>query len=227
MSDDMRASFWTLQSSYHWENIIEKSKFIAYAFPVLSVDEAIKRFEQVKKQHYDATHHVPIYIVDEMYKFSDDGEPSGTAGAPIYHMMDAENINRVALVVVRYYGGIKLGTGGLVRAYTMTAKQALQQGELVQCECRNQVLVTWDYSIWGKAEHDMRQISDVIVAEVQYSEVVNVCLLIRPEAKEKCLQSIIELSSGSAIIEVLTDEWVVLNQGQYVGTYDEMIEHGV
>lgn len=108
------------------EIVIEHSKFIGYSKGVESAEEAREFLAQIRKKHSDATHNCYAYkLLDGSAKFSDDGEPSGTAGAPILEAITSENLTNVIVVVTRYFGGIKLGTGGLVRAYFQTGKSAL------------------------------------------------------------------------------------------------------
>ena len=111
------------------EQTIEKSRFITYVRPVSTREEADAFIAEIKKKHKDATHNVPAMVIGEGFQIqwaSDDGEPQGTSGAPIVQMLVQEGITNVAVVVTRYFGGIKLGTGGLVRAYTSSAKLGLE-----------------------------------------------------------------------------------------------------
>jgi uncharacterized YigZ family protein len=110
------------------EVVIEKSRFIAYLRPVSSRDEAEAFFAEIKRRHHDARHNVPCFVIGEgrgEQWSSDDGEPQGTAGAPMLRLLVSEGVTNVAAVVTRYFGGVKLGTGGLVRAYTAALKAAL------------------------------------------------------------------------------------------------------
>ena len=100
---------------------IQKSVFMANVKGVDTVQEAREFYQEIAKKHYDATHNCYAYVVDDKMKFSDDGEPQGTAGMPILQVIQKQNLNRVCVVVTRYFGGIKLGAGGLVRAYSSTA----------------------------------------------------------------------------------------------------------
>ena len=113
------------------EQTIEKSRFIGYIKPVQNREEAEAFIAEIRALHRSATHNVPAYVIgekSEMQWASDDKEPSGTAGAPILHLLNGEGITNVAVVVTRYFGGIKLGTGGLARAYGGTARLALYSG---------------------------------------------------------------------------------------------------
>ena len=114
------------------ENLLEikKSKFITRLYKVYSVDEAVKILKDVREEHKDATHCCYAYRIGNIQKFSDDGEPGGTAGLPMMDMMQKKEIDYVLCVVIRYFGGIKLGAGGLVRAYANSIREALQRIEL-------------------------------------------------------------------------------------------------
>lgn len=109
------------------ENVIEKSRFVAAALHVDTVEQATAFIEQRRKKYYDATHNCYAYIVDDKAKFSDDGEPQGTAGMPIYDCIKNNGLNRVCVVVTRYFGGVKLGAGGLVRAYNGACADVLNK----------------------------------------------------------------------------------------------------
>ena len=115
------------------EQYIEKSRFIAYVKPAETKEEADAFIAEIKKKHKDATHNVPAMVLGDKFQIqwaSDDGEPQGTSGAPMVQMMVNEGITNVVVVVTRYFGGIKLGTGGLVRAYTNSAKLGLEAAGL-------------------------------------------------------------------------------------------------
>lgn len=120
------------------EQYIERSRFIGYSVPAKTISECEEFFEKIRKEHRQAEHNVPAYVLGGKFELqwaSDDGEPGGTAGAPIVQMLVKEGISDVAVMVTRYFGGIKLGTGGLVRAYTGTAKLALSDSGLgMVCE---------------------------------------------------------------------------------------------
>lgn len=115
----------TVQQPVEFEEVIGGSRFIAYVWPVSSLEEANAYLGSVREQHPDATHHCSAFRVGEEQRFSDDGEPGGTAGRPMLEVLLKRNLDRVATVVVRYYGGRKLGAGGLVRAYSGAVAKAL------------------------------------------------------------------------------------------------------
>ena len=128
------------------EQIIEKSRFIAYVAPAESREEADAFIAGVRKKHRDATYNVPAMVIGDQFQLqwgSDDGEPQGTSGAPIVQMLVNEGITNTVIVVTRYFGGIKLGTGGLVRAYTSSAKLGLKAAGI----CTVEEMVLRDYQV--------------------------------------------------------------------------------
>ncbi|MEZ4629739.1 MAG: YigZ family protein [Deinococcales bacterium] len=121
------SSYLTLAQNIENEEVIKASRFIAYIDKVLSVEEAMARLESIRLAHPSANHHCWAYRIRGEYRFSDDGEPGGTAGKPIYEVLNRRGLERIQAIVVRYFGGIKLGAGGLVRAYSGTVAKALEQ----------------------------------------------------------------------------------------------------
>lgn len=113
------------------EIIIKNSKFICYLYKIKNIDEATKLLQNIKQLEKDATHYCYAYILNDIKKSSDDGEPSGTAGFPILKVLENNNLNNILAIVIRYFGGIKLGAGGLVRAYTKSTTNALSQDNII------------------------------------------------------------------------------------------------
>ena len=138
------------------EQIIEKSRFIGYIRPVESREEAEAFISEIRALHRGATHNVPAYVIGEKSELkwaSDDKEPSGTAGAPILHMLEGEKITNVVIVVTRYFGGIKLGTGGLARAYSSTARMALDAAGIAEVKEMDLLSFRLDYTYYGKLQN--------------------------------------------------------------------------
>ena len=138
------------------EIIIEKSTFIGYAKPVTNEEEALAFIQEIKKKHRDATHNVPAYVLgenNEIQRCNDDGEPSGTAGVPVLEVLKKEDVRNVAVVVTRYFGGIKLGTGGLVRAYTKGAKIALEAAGIVRQVLYQVMSLSIEYTLLGSVRY--------------------------------------------------------------------------
>ncbi len=137
----------TLAKEVHVEQVVERSRFIAHARPVGSREEADAFLAAVREQYKDATHNVPAMVIGDNMQVqwaSDDGEPQGTSGAPMVQYLVKEGLTNVVLVVTRYFGGIKLGTGGLVRAYTGSAKQAVEAAGIR--EAREMVRLTVSFA---------------------------------------------------------------------------------
>ncbi len=143
------------------------SKFIALAYPADTVDEAEKWLIQVKNEYHDARHHCYAYAIGfnrESYRMNDDGEPSGTAGKPIYGQILSHDLTNVFIVVVRYFGGTKLGVRGLINAYKGSAREALSNGTIIQKTIRNHYRVFFNYPAMNDVmrimkEYDLPQLS--------------------------------------------------------------------
>lgn len=136
---------------------IQKSKFITYLFPIYEFDEIEQHLEQVKQLHPNATHHCYAYQFHNQKRCSDDGEPSGTAGMPILNVLEKQNLNCILSIVVRYFGGILLGAGGLVRAYTTSVVQSLNEATYVTIEPGKKVTLHFSY--------DQKQMVDSILKQ--------------------------------------------------------------
>lgn len=192
------------------EQIIEKSRFITYVKPVSSKEEADDFIASIKKKHKDATHNVPAMVIGDKFQIqwaSDDGEPQGTSGAPIVQMLVSEEITNVALVVTRYFGGIKLGTGGLVRAYTSSAKLGISAAGQVDVKEMSVVTYRLDYSVFNKIQN-FHFTSDVKFANIVYADAVSCEIVVDPSFVEEMKNMITNLSNGTAVI---TDETVRLD----------------
>jgi len=180
------------------EKIIEKSRFIAYVRPVETREEALEFFDEIRNLHRTATHNVPAYVIGEKSQLqwaSDDGEPQGTSGAPIVQMLVREGLTNVAVMVTRYFGWIKLGTGGLVRAYTGVAKAAVEAAGICDVKEMNTWTVKLDYSFLGKlqslAENGLFAIGNVI-----YEDKVTVYLHMEPEKQQEVTDILSNLTGG-------------------------------
>lgn len=189
--------------------IIEKSKFIAHAKPVETREEADKFIGEIKSRYKNATHNVPAMVLGEKCQIqwaSDDGEPQGTSGAPMVQMLVGEGLTNLVVVVTRYFGGIKLGTGGLVRAYTSSAKLAVEAAGIcsVQQVCR--LGVTLDYTYLSRFQQMASEsISEgdggFIIGDINYGEKVRLELITPEENLEKLTGMIANMTAGTAIIE--------------------------
>lgn len=180
------------------EFVVEKSRFIGQIKPVKTVQEAEAFIAGVRKERWNAAHNVPAYVVGERgehQKCSDDGEPSGTSGAPILQMLSKEQVTGLVIVITRYFGGIKLGTGGLVRAYTHTAKLALEAAGI--CEIKEMAVLEGklEYSHYSKLQNAAGE-GKFAIESSDFSDVVKVNLLMEKEQVEEVKQFLSELTLG-------------------------------
>ena len=141
---------YTIENEYSCEIIIKKSRFIGYLFPIKSQEIAQEVLKNIRKKHYDATHNCYAYIISDndqtIIKSSDDGEPGGTAGVVIYEVLKKNNLTNIMCIVTRYFGGIKLGAGGLVRAYSQSTGEAIKQiDNLIKIENKVQLTIEFSY----------------------------------------------------------------------------------
>ena len=154
------------------EYIVEKSTFIGYAKPIKTEEEAIEFINEIKKKHKDATHNVWAYTIGEnmnIQRYSDDGEPQGTAGIPTLEVIKKEDLRDVVVVVTRYFGGIKLGAGGLVRAYTKGAKVGIEAGIVIEKVKYSEVKIKIEYTQLGRIQNEIMNLG-FKVKDTIYSE---------------------------------------------------------
>ena len=198
---------------------IEKSRFIGYITPVANENDAILFIEKIKKKHWDATHNVPIYVIGENFgiqRYSDDGEPSGTAGVPILEMLKKEGITNTCIVITRYFGGIKLGTGGLVRAYTQSAKAVLEEALVVEMKVYKQLSVAFEYHFHGKLQNFFLNELNIILKDTQFTECIRCDLYVEPQFCESISEKIVELTSGQVTIEILDEVYLTVKDNQVI-----------
>jgi len=184
------------------EQYIEKSRFITYVKPVETKEEADEFIAAIKKKHKDATHNVPAMVLGDKFQIqwgSDDGEPQGTSGAPIVQMLVNEGITNVVLVVTRYFGGIKLGTGGLVRAYTSSAKLGLEAAGIGDVKEMQVLTYKVDYSVFNKIQN-LYFTFDVKIANIVYADAVTCDLITDPAYTDELKELIIGTSAGKAVL---------------------------
>lgn len=191
------------------EHIVEKSKFVTYTKPVFNEEEAVAFIANIKKKNYNATHNVSAYIIGEssdIKRYSDDGEPSGTAGMPALDTMLKKGITNTCVVITRYFGGIKLGTGGLVKAYTQSTKLGLEASKIIEYRemLKYQIIASYDLS--QKIQYKLQN-SPVHLINIEYLE--NVSFFIYMDDKEKSvITDLINLTSSKIEIIELDNEHV-------------------
>ncbi|MCM1156822.1 MAG: YigZ family protein [Roseburia sp.] len=181
----------------------KKSVFIANVAPVQTEEEALAFIETMKKKYWDARHNCYAYILGEkaqIVRFSDDGEPSGTAGKPILEVLLGMEVKNTVIVVTRYFGGTLLGTGGLVRAYTQAAKAGLGASSISTMIYGTHLKITTDYNGIGKIQYIMG-LRKIMIEEPEYTEVVSLQVKVPYEDEESIRKEITEATAGKAQIE--------------------------
>lgn len=193
-----------------WE--INRSKFISYVCAADNEEDARAFIDRIKKQHWDATHNCSAFIVgenDEHQKADDDGEPSGTAGKPILEVLKKANLHNTVIVVTRYFGGVKLGTGGLIRAYGKSAALGIKAAGIIQKKVVSRYKIIIDYGLIGKFENILLK-KGYTIEKMDFSDVVTVRVLVEKDKAEKLVCVVNELSSGTAIIQYEGEDWLEL-----------------
>lgn len=214
----MSKSFKTIQGPVRSEFKVKKSKFIGYLQPVETKEAAEEFIQIISKKHYDANHNVPVYIIGqdlEIQKYSDDGEPSGTAGMPMLDLLKNEGFTNIAVVVTRYFGGTKLGTGGLVRAYTKSLSLALEGATILEKKEYVFSEMRLDYTLHGKFINYIKNNEGIILDDEIFTDQVQIKMFIKPEKFDKIKDEIIDMSAGAINIKVLHYKFLTFENGIY------------
>ena len=192
----------TIRCAGESEIVISKSRFIGYCVPVSNESAAQEALAQIRKRHFDARHCCYAFrLTGGIVRSSDDGEPSGTAGAPILSVLAGANVENVLCAVVRYFGGVLLGTGGLVRAYGKASSEALDHAEIVQIRVCARLSVSVSYSAYQLIEPIIRQRG--YPCETEFAEAVTVTILLPAEESDSFVSAITDKTDGSAKIDLL------------------------
>lgn len=188
--------------------IEKKSKFIGYAKPVKTQEEAVEFISKIKSKHWDATHNVYAYILREnnIQRYSDDGEPSGTAGVPVLDVMLKESLVDVCVVATRYFGGTLLSAGGLVRAYSHTSKIALDAAEIITMAQCSVMSAEVDYSFYDRLNILLSDFSAVIL-NTSFSDKVCVEFSVKENIVDLLNAKLIDVSNGKYISKFLRNEF--------------------
>lgn len=203
---DRRYSMKSVRSitTYSW--VIKKSEFICTLIPCNDVQEIPNIITQFKEKYQDASHHCLAYIVNQQERANDDGEPSGTAGLPMLNVLKKQELTNIIAIVTRYYGGIKLGAGGLTRAYTQSVADALKEADIVEKHPTPLYDITIGYSFTKKFEH-LLKIYSISCCNKQYEqEVTYTCYIPDPTF----FLEIQELTNNSYTKEFITTEYIEL-----------------
>ncbi len=189
------------------EVIIKRSRFIGWAAPANNEDEALAILEQIRSEHAQATHNCYAYRVGfgvETIRFSDDGEPSGTAGKPILEVIQREDLRNVIVIVTRYFGGTLLGAGGLVRAYAQSAKIAIDAAGIVEQVRHARIQMVLDYEWLGRVQYELQE-RGIIIESTDYGEKVSMSLLVRLPQVDGLVKALQEWTNGQANPQVVEE----------------------
>ncbi|MBT2649012.1 YigZ family protein [Bacillus sp. ISL-34] len=198
----MLTKYLTVTGRGEHEIVIEKSRFISHIARVETEDAAQAFIQEIKKKHKDATHNCSAYMIGEqnqIQKALDDGEPSGTAGVPILEVLKKKELKDTAVVVTRYFGGIKLGAGGLIRAYSKATSEGINTTGVVIRKLMRVISTTVDYTWLGKLENELRS-SIYQIKEIQYLDQVNILVYVEETQKETYTAWMTELTNGQGHI---------------------------
>ena len=208
----MLPKYYTVKGHGENEIVIEKSRFIAHVARTETEEEAQEFIQNIKKAHWNATHNCSAYMIgehDQIQKANDDGEPSGTAGVPILEVLKKKHLKDTVVVVTRYFGGIKLGAGGLIRAYSKATSEGINATGVVQRKLMRIISTKVDYTWLGKLENELRS-SVYLIKEIHYLDTVVIDTYVEEEQTESFTQWMIELTNGQG--EISNGELVYLEE---------------
>ncbi|MBU9713524.1 YigZ family protein [Evansella tamaricis] len=212
----MLLSYYTVKGSGQHEIIIQKSRFIAHVKRVTTEEEAQSFIEELKKEHWKANHNCSAYLIgenDHIQKANDDGEPSGTAGVPMLEVLKKRKLKDTVVVVTRYFGGIKLGAGGLIRAYGSATTEGITATGVVERKLAQKYRITIDYHFLGQLENELRS-SPYILHHMDYLEKVHVETYVNVGEEETFEDWITNLTSGQGQIEKIGVEYLEIDVAQ-------------
>jgi uncharacterized YigZ family protein len=201
---DMLSQYLTVRQEVgEHEIVIQKSRFIAHIKRAETEIEAQEFIQSLKKKYWDATHNCSAYIIgehDQIQKANDDGEPSGTAGVPILEVLKKKKLKDTVVVITRYFGGIKLGAGGLIRAYGKATSEGLNTVGIVERRLVQVIHVNIDYTFLGKVERELRD-SEYIIKEIQYLDSVQLAVYVNEDLVHLFGDWMVEMTNGQCKIK--------------------------
>ena len=206
----MRKDYHTIQAFGESEIIIQKSRFITYVQRAETEEEAQNFINNIKEKHKSANHNCSAYIIgehDNIQKANDDGEPSGTAGVPMLEVLKKQGLQDTVVVVTRYFGGIKLGGGGLIRAYGKATTVGIDTAKVVERRLHHLMKVSIDYTWLGKVENEVRN-SSYPLKEINYADLVEVFVFTKSDEEATFINWMAEITNGQAKIELVEKEFL-------------------
>lgn len=202
--------YYTIKEAGTHEVIIQKSRFIGHMKRVTTEEEAQQFIQSIKKQHYNATHNCYAYLIgerDQIQKANDDGEPSGTAGIPMLEVLKKLALKNVVIVITRYFGGIKLGAGGLIRAYSSVTAETVKQIGIVKGELMQGYSVTVAYPLLGKLENALSN-SPYSIDDIHYLENVELIIYVPIDNINTFEETIINLTNNQMTLTKLAQKYI-------------------
>jgi len=196
----MRKDYHTIQGYGESEIIIQKSRFLTYVSRAETEQQAQDFINNIKEKHKSANHNCSAYIIgehDNIQKANDDGEPSGTAGVPMLEVLKKQGLQDTVVVVTRYFGGIKLGGGGLIRAYGKATTEGIDAAKVVERKLHHLMKISIDYTWLGKVENEVRN-SVYPLKEINYAELVEVMVFTKADEEETFINWMAEMTNGQA-----------------------------
>ena len=207
----MLKEYKSLRKNAQKEIVIEKSTFIGTAQMVENEEQALEFIQAMKKKYNDATHNVYAYVLGDdnnIQRFSDDGEPSGTAGIPVLEVLKKNELRNICIVVTRYFGGIKLGKGGLVRAYGKGAVAALEASEIIWRRLYQVVEVNVDYTLLGMMQNQLK-LAEYQIKNIRYDEMVHLEVYVLNSKTADFQNKVIDWCNGKVELKIIAEEYLI------------------
>lgn len=209
---EIRAPYKIVIEGGEGEIVEKKSRFIATVQPVETEEEAVAFIDSTKKKYWDARHNCSAFVIGskkELTRCSDDGEPSGTAGRPMLEVLLGQGVTNVAVVVTRYFGGVLLGTGGLVRAYTKAVQEGLKNSQIAVLAYGTKMKIETDYNGIGKLQYILGKAS-IPILDSEYTDVVTLSVFLLQEQKVGILKEMTEATAGKCKFEEIESKYELL-----------------
>ncbi|MCJ0556459.1 YigZ family protein, partial [Enterococcus cecorum] len=206
----MKEAYFTIYQNGEHQIEIKKSKFICHLFRIENEEQAKEYIAKIKKEHYKANHNCSAYMLGENFEIqrsSDDGEPSGTAGVPMLEVLKKNQLQNTLAIVTRYFGGIKLGAGGLIRAYSTSVSEALKEIGIVQGKLQQILDIIIDYPQLGKLQNYLEN-EQIAIQEIDYLEQITVKVAIDINQCESFQNALIDLFNNQLSIQILDQKYV-------------------
>ena len=206
----MKEAYFTIYQNGEHQIEIKKSKFICHLFRIENEEQAKEYIAKIKKEHYKANHNCSAYMLGENFEIqrsSDDGEPSGTAGVPMLEVLKKNQLQNTLAIVTRYFGGIKLGAGGLIRAYSTSVSEALKEIGIVQGKLQQILDIIIDYPQLGKLQNYLEN-EQISIQEIDYLEQITVKVAIDINQCKSFQNALIDLFNNQLSIQILDQKYV-------------------